>query len=148
MGPCRLLWRLTAWLILLRCQAMSTSALSKNRSCVSYGSNALMEGMEHLKGLISEDGHNRTIQCPHNQCCFGIWNLTQGHLQAKLQGEDQRWTEELLQFFLRGLGGKGGRFGCGGLAGRRKAQRSRDFGSKGRWDFRAHRQGLCCVVWE
>nr|XP_028577368.1 anti-Muellerian hormone type-2 receptor [Podarcis muralis] len=86
MGPCRLLWRLTAWLILLRCQAMSTSALSKNRSCVSYGSNALMEGMEHLKGLISEDGHNRTIQCPHNQCCFGIWNLTQGHLQAKLQG--------------------------------------------------------------
>ncbi|CAI5765398.1 anti-Muellerian hormone type-2 receptor [Podarcis lilfordi] len=86
MGPCRLLWRLSAWLILLRCQTVSTSALSKNRSCVSYGSNALMEGMEHLKGLISEDGHNRTIQCPHNQCCFGIWNLTQGHLQAKLQG--------------------------------------------------------------
>ncbi|KAG8129552.1 hypothetical protein E2320_016320, partial [Naja naja] len=61
-------------------------ALSKNRSCVSYGSNALTEGLEHLQGLILEDGRNGTIQCPHNQCCFGIWDLNQGQLQAKVQG--------------------------------------------------------------
>ncbi|XP_013926722.1 PREDICTED: anti-Muellerian hormone type-2 receptor-like, partial [Thamnophis sirtalis] len=60
-------------------------ALSKNRSCVSYGSNALTEGLEHLQGLILEDGRNGTIQCPHNQCCFGIWDLNQGQLQAKVQ---------------------------------------------------------------
>ncbi|XP_034963817.1 anti-Muellerian hormone type-2 receptor [Zootoca vivipara] len=86
MGPCSLLWRLSAWLLVLRCQKMSTSALSKNRSCISYRSDARMNGIELLKGLILEDRHNRTIQCPPNQCCFGIWNLTQGHLQATLQG--------------------------------------------------------------
>uniref|UniRef100_A0A670YGM4 receptor protein serine/threonine kinase n=1 Tax=Pseudonaja textilis TaxID=8673 RepID=A0A670YGM4_PSETE len=59
---------------------------SKNRSCVSFGSNALTEGLEHLQGLILEDGRNGTIQCPHNQCCFGIWDLNQGQLQAKVQG--------------------------------------------------------------
>lgn len=71
-------------------QSRSMDALNKNRSCVSYGSNALTEGLEHLHGLILEDGRNGTIQCPHNQCCFGIWELNQGQLQAKMQGEDKR----------------------------------------------------------
>ncbi|XP_054859753.1 anti-Muellerian hormone type-2 receptor [Eublepharis macularius] len=59
---------------------------AKNRSCVSYGSSALTEGMEHLRGLILEDGQNGTVQCPHNQCCFGIWNLIEGQLRAQLKG--------------------------------------------------------------
>ncbi|KAL7989821.1 hypothetical protein Chor_012487 [Crotalus horridus] len=74
------------WLFMLGQQSRSMDALSKNRSCVSYGSNALTEGLEHLHGLILEDGRNGTIQCPHNQCCFGIWELNQGQLQAKMQG--------------------------------------------------------------
>lgn len=78
------------WLFMLGQQSRSMDALSKNRSCVSYGSNALTEGLEHLHGLILEDGRNGTIQCPHNQCCFGIWELNQGQLQAKMQGEDKR----------------------------------------------------------
>nr|XP_056705238.1 anti-Muellerian hormone type-2 receptor [Euleptes europaea] len=65
---------------------MWTGARAKNRTCFSYGSGALAEGMEHLRGLILEDGRNGTIQCPHNQCCFGIWNLTQGRLRAQLKG--------------------------------------------------------------
>ncbi|XP_044299054.1 anti-Muellerian hormone type-2 receptor [Varanus komodoensis] len=65
---------------------MSKSTWNRNRSCVSYRSDALIEGLEHLQGLILEDGRNGTIQCPHNQCCFGIWNLTQGQPRAKLQG--------------------------------------------------------------
>ncbi|XP_062977505.1 anti-Muellerian hormone type-2 receptor [Elgaria multicarinata webbii] len=65
---------------------MSEVAWSKNRSCISYRSDALTQGLEHLRGLILEDGRKGTIQCPHNQCCFGIWNWTQGQLQAKLQG--------------------------------------------------------------
>ncbi|XP_061471010.1 anti-Muellerian hormone type-2 receptor isoform X2 [Rhineura floridana] len=86
MGSHSLIWRLAALLVVLGCERMSVGALSKNRSCISYGSNAVMEGLQHFRGLILEDGHNGTIQCPHNQCCFGIWNLTQGHLVAKLQG--------------------------------------------------------------
>ncbi|XP_034268061.1 anti-Muellerian hormone type-2 receptor [Pantherophis guttatus] len=74
------------WLLMLAKQSRYVDALSKNRSCVSYGSNALTEGLEHLQGLILEDGRNGTIQCPHNQCCFGIWDLNQGQLQAKMQG--------------------------------------------------------------
>ncbi|XP_063149882.1 anti-Muellerian hormone type-2 receptor [Candoia aspera] len=74
------------WLLVLGHQSRYMDALSKNRSCVSYRSSALIEGLEHLQGLILEDGRNGTIQCPHNQCCFGIWNLSQGLLQAKMQG--------------------------------------------------------------
>lgn len=79
------------WLLMLAKQSRYVDALSKNRSCVSYGSNALTEGLEHLQGLILEDGRNGTIQCPHNQCCFGIWDLNQGQLQAKMQGEEDKW---------------------------------------------------------
>lgn len=78
------------WLLMLEQQSRYMDALSKNRSCVSYGSNALTEGLEHLQGLILEDGRNGTIQCPHNQCCFGIWDLNQGQLQAKMQGEEMQ----------------------------------------------------------
>ncbi|XP_048343463.1 anti-Muellerian hormone type-2 receptor [Sphaerodactylus townsendi] len=65
---------------------MWISARVKNRTCFSYGSGALEEGVEHLRGLVLEDGQNGTIECPHNQCCFGIWNLIQGQLQAQLKG--------------------------------------------------------------
>ncbi|XP_042309302.1 anti-Muellerian hormone type-2 receptor isoform X2 [Sceloporus undulatus] len=58
----------------------------ENRSCISYGSDAVTEGLELLQGLILNDGRNGTIQCPHNQCCFGIWNLTHGQPQVKVQG--------------------------------------------------------------
>ncbi|XP_070592144.1 anti-Muellerian hormone type-2 receptor isoform X3 [Erythrolamprus reginae] len=74
------------WLLMLVQQSRYMDALGKNRSCVSYGSNALAEGLEHLQGLILEDGRNGTIQCPHDQCCFGIWDLNQGQLQVKMQG--------------------------------------------------------------
>ncbi|XP_066468915.1 anti-Muellerian hormone type-2 receptor [Tiliqua scincoides] len=86
MESCGLLWKLSAWLLVLGLQSVSGGGLIKNRSCISYGSDALTEGVEHLRGLILEDGRVNTIQCPHNQCCFGIWNLTQGQLQAKVQG--------------------------------------------------------------
>ncbi|XP_053158613.1 anti-Muellerian hormone type-2 receptor isoform X2 [Hemicordylus capensis] len=87
MRSCSLLWRLGIWLLVLEVQRVSLSALVKNRSCISYGANVLTEGLEHLQGLILEDSRNSTIQCPHNQCCFGIWNRTQGgQLQAKVQG--------------------------------------------------------------
>uniref|UniRef100_A0A8D2IVU9 receptor protein serine/threonine kinase n=1 Tax=Varanus komodoensis TaxID=61221 RepID=A0A8D2IVU9_VARKO len=86
MGSYCLLWRLAVLLLVLEQQSMSKSTWNRNRSCVSYRSDALIEGLEHLQGLILEDGRNGTIQCPHNQCCFGIWNLTQGQPRAKLQG--------------------------------------------------------------
>uniref|UniRef100_A0A8D2KT07 receptor protein serine/threonine kinase n=1 Tax=Varanus komodoensis TaxID=61221 RepID=A0A8D2KT07_VARKO len=85
MGSYCLLWRLAVLLLVLEQQSMSKSTWNRNRSCVSYRSDALIEGLEHLQGLILEDGRNGTIQCPHNQCCFGIWNLTQGQPRAKLQ---------------------------------------------------------------
>ncbi|XP_060108340.1 anti-Muellerian hormone type-2 receptor isoform X2 [Heteronotia binoei] len=80
------LWRTTFLLLVQGLQSMWTGARAKNRSCVSYGSSTLTEGMEHLRGLILEDGRNGTIQCPHNQCCFGVWNVIQGQLQAQLKG--------------------------------------------------------------
>ncbi|KAJ6656159.1 hypothetical protein lerEdw1_004076 [Lerista edwardsae] len=86
MGSCSLLWRHSAWLLVLGLQSVRGAGQMKNRSCVSYGFDALTQGVEHLRGLILEDGRTNTIQCPHNQCCFGIWNLTQGQLQAKVQG--------------------------------------------------------------
>lgn len=102
MGSCGLLWRLGTCLLVLGSQSVNGGGTIKNRSCISYGSNALTEGVEHLRGLILEDGHVNTIQCPHNQCCFGIWNLTQGQLQAKVQGEDLLWMEEQI-FLLVGV---------------------------------------------
>ncbi|KAJ7317738.1 hypothetical protein JRQ81_003900 [Phrynocephalus forsythii] len=86
MGPHGSLWRWAAWLSVLGCRTMSTGTLSKNRTCISSGSNALAGGLEHLWGLILEDGQKGTIQCPHNQCCFGIWNLTGGQLHVLVQG--------------------------------------------------------------
>lgn len=88
MGSYSLLWRTTFWLLMQGLQSMLIGVWAKNRSCVSYGSGALVEGMEHLRGLILEDSQNGTIQCPHNQCCFGIWNVIHGQLQAQLKGED------------------------------------------------------------
>lgn len=70
----------------LHCRWISAGA--ENRSCISYGSGNLTEGMEHLRGLILEDSENGTIQCPHNQCCFGVWNVIQGQLQAQLKGKN------------------------------------------------------------
>ncbi|KAH0629072.1 hypothetical protein JD844_010865 [Phrynosoma platyrhinos] len=77
------LW--ASWLLVLGWQT-SLGALMENRSCISYGSDAVTEGLELLEGLILNDSRNGTIQCPHNQCCFGIWNLTQGQPQVKVQG--------------------------------------------------------------
>ncbi|XP_015277694.1 PREDICTED: anti-Muellerian hormone type-2 receptor [Gekko japonicus] len=65
---------------------MWIGAQAKNRSCLSYGSGTLREGEEILQGLILEDGQNGTIQCPHNQCCFGVWKVIQGQLQPQLKG--------------------------------------------------------------
>ncbi|XP_072847196.2 anti-Muellerian hormone type-2 receptor isoform X4 [Pogona vitticeps] len=70
---------------------MSIGTMSKNRTCISYGSNALTGSLEYLQGLILEDARSGTVQCPHNQCCFGIWNLTEGQLQVLVQG---CWTKE------------------------------------------------------
>ncbi|XP_077185111.1 anti-Muellerian hormone type-2 receptor isoform X2 [Paroedura picta] len=86
MGSYGLLWRATFWLLVQGPQSMWTGARAENRSCISYESGALTEGVEHLQGLILEDGRNGTIQCPHNQCCFGIWKVIQGQLQAQLKG--------------------------------------------------------------
>lgn len=101
MGSHSLLWRLAAWLLVMVLQSLRVGSLDKNRSCISYGSNVLTKGVEHLRGLILEGGRNGTIQCPHNQCCFGIWNLTQGQLQVKVQGEIKVQMEE-LDCFPRG----------------------------------------------
>ncbi|XP_060618833.2 anti-Muellerian hormone type-2 receptor [Anolis sagrei] len=83
MGSGCSLW--PGWLLVLASQGWHTS-MAEKRSCLSYGSDALTNGLEHLHGLILDGGRNGTIQCPHNQCCFGIWNLTQGRLQVKVQG--------------------------------------------------------------
>ncbi|XP_072847197.2 anti-Muellerian hormone type-2 receptor isoform X5 [Pogona vitticeps] len=70
---------------------MSIGTMSKNRTCISYGSNALTGSLEYLQGLILEDARSGTVQCPHNQCCFGIWNLTEGQLQVLVQAVLKRW---------------------------------------------------------
>ncbi|XP_078238733.1 anti-Muellerian hormone type-2 receptor-like isoform X2 [Pogona vitticeps] len=62
-----------------------------NRRCKSHRLNAFAGNLEYLRGLTLEDAHRGTVQCPHNQCCFGIWNLTEGQPHVLWQG---CWVKE------------------------------------------------------
>ncbi|XP_075757726.1 anti-Muellerian hormone type-2 receptor isoform X1 [Pelodiscus sinensis] len=79
--PFRVLHGLGLWLSL-----GLLGARSSNRSCVFYEPPHQVRGTMRHWGRLLGGAERGTILCLASQCCFGIWNDSQGGLQAVMQG--------------------------------------------------------------
>ncbi|XP_074835857.1 anti-Muellerian hormone type-2 receptor [Carettochelys insculpta] len=77
----RLLWGLGLWLSL-----GLLGVLSRNRSCVFYEIPRNLQGSMRHQGRLLGGPEQGTILCLYSQCCFGIWNQSQGWLEVVMQG--------------------------------------------------------------